>query len=303
MEKIIVGVDGSVPSRAAIRWSVERARKHNTGVALVHVMDDEWGAIGSQLIAEANRGSQELLESAVRFAHEFDPEVEIEAELLFGSPMWQLAQLSNENTLMVVGTHKTGFHYGRAFGSRSLQLASVAAGAVAVIPESVVRLRRGVVVGVDDTTAGHRALAVAGDEADRNGSELTLLRALDVSAPDYLDDAGRHDWQEQQDAVSHRLLADAVSRIQERHPRLSTRSRIIRRPAGVALNEVSRGAELLVVGSSRRSGFDPATGLGSVAYDVLLNLACPTMIVHSYVGETTRTGSSSLREEHHEHVG
>lgn len=302
MERIIVGVDGSVPSRAAIRWSVERARTHDVGVTLVHVMDDEWGAIGSQLIAEANRGSVEMLDTAARMAHDLAPDLAITVELLYGSPMWELAQLSNETTLVVVGTHKTGFHYGRAFGSRSLQLASLASGPIAVIPESAVRLRRGVVVGVDDTTAGRSALATAANEADRTASELTLVRALDTSALDYLDEAGRHDWQEKRDARARRQLAEAVNRVHELHPRLATRSRIIRRAPGMALNEVSRTAELLVVGSSRRSGFEQTNGLGTVAYDVLLNLVCPTMIVHAYVGESTRSESAHVQEEHHEHA-
>ena len=196
IERIIVGVDGSVPSRAAIRWSVERARLHESGVVLVHVMDDEWGAIGSQLIAEANRGSVDMLDAGARMVHELSPETPITVELLYGSPMWELAQLSNETTLVVVGTHKTGFHYGRAFGSRSLQLASLASGPIAVVPESWVRLRRGVVVGIDDTTAGRNALAVAANEADRADSELILVRALDTSAPDYLGEDDKHSWQE-----------------------------------------------------------------------------------------------------------
>ncbi len=302
MERIIIGVDGSVPGRAAIRWGVERARGGSGRVELVHVMDDEWGAIGSQLVAEANRGSVELLDTAAQFAHDLAPDVEVVAELLYGSPMWQLAQLSDENTLVVVGTHKTGFHYGRAFGSRSLQLASLAAGAVAVIPESAVRMRRGVVVGVDDTTAGRHALLVAADEADRMNAELTLVRALDVAAPDFLEEEEGREWQAQREAIARRTLHEAVGRVQERHPHLTTRSRVIRRPAGVALNDVSRASELLVVGSSRRSAFEPANGLGSVAYDVLLNLTCPTMIVHSYVGESTRPESSSPQEVHHEHA-
>jgi nucleotide-binding universal stress UspA family protein len=265
-------------------------------------MDDEWGAIGSQLVAEANRGSVELLDTAARFALELAPDLAVTVELLYGSPMWELAQLSNETSLVVVGTHKTGFHYGRAFGSRSLQLASLASGPIAVIPESAVRIRRGVVVGIDDTTAGRNALLVAATEADSTGAELTLVRALDVAAPDVLDEDSRRSWQEQQDARAHRELADAVSRVQALHPHLTTRRRIIRRSPGLALNDVSRTAELLVVGSSRRSGFEQTNGLGSVAYDVLLNLVCPTMVVHSYVGESTRPASHRSEEEHHEHV-
>jgi nucleotide-binding universal stress UspA family protein len=302
MERILVGVDGSVPSRAAIRWSVDRARTHAADVVLVHVIDDEWGVMGSQLVGDENQEARDILDGAVEFAQELAPHLDITTVLASGSPMWELSQLSSKDTLVVVGTHKTGFHYGRAFGSRSLQLASLAAGPIAVIPESAVRLRSGVVVGIDETPAGRIALDIAADEADRNGSELTLIRASSLSAPMFLDEAGRRDWQAQRDGAAHRILADAVGRVQAAHPNLATRSRIIRRSPGVALSDVSRTAELLVVGSSRRSGFEPDV-LGTVAYDVLLNLVCPTVVVHAPIGVPAgREAHSEQKAEHHEPV-
>jgi nucleotide-binding universal stress UspA family protein len=303
MEKILVGVDGSVPARAAIRWSVERARSHSTPVVLVHVMDDEWGVMGSQLVGDENEAARDILNVSAEFAQDLAPHLEISTVLASGSPMWELSQLSSIDTLIVVGTHKTGFHYGRAFGSRSLQLASLAAGPVAVIPESGLSMRQGVIVGIDGSPAGQVALDIAADEADRSGAELTLVRASNDSVPPFLDEAGRRDWQAQRDAAAHRALADAVSRVHVVHPDLATRSRIIQRTPGAALTDVARTAELVVIGSSRRSG--PGSNvLGTVAHDVLLNMVCPTVVVHASVGGRTplehHHGQSA---EQHEPVG
>ncbi|MDQ1609951.1 MAG: hypothetical protein QOE16_2683 [Microbacteriaceae bacterium] len=303
MERILVGVDGSVPTRAAIRWSVDRARKSSASIVLVHVLDDEWGVMGSQLVGDENEEARDILDGAAEFAQELAPHLDITTVLASGSPMWELAQLSSRDTMVVVGTHKTGFHYGRAFGSRSLQLASLAAGPIAVIPESAVRLRHGVVVGIDETTAGHLALDFAADEADRNGSELTLVRASAAQVPTFLDEVGRRDWQAQRDGAAHRILVDAVGQVRAAHPNLATRSRVIRRPPGVALIDVARTAELMVVGSSRRSGLE-SNVLGTVAYDVLLNMVCPTVVVHALVGEPTQLESHPEQKvEHHEPVG
>jgi nucleotide-binding universal stress UspA family protein len=188
--------------------------------------------------------------------------------------------LSAPGILLVVGTHKSGFHYGRAFGSRSLQLATLADGAVAVIPESGVRMRRGIVVGVDGTDAGHEALDLAADVAVAMNAELTLVRASTATIPVSLVGDERQNWQIHRDNVARDALIVAVDRVRVRHPALTLRSRVVRRVPGEALNDLSRPAELLVIGDSRRQGNQPRT-LGSVAYDVLLNLTAPTMVVHA----------------------
>jgi hypothetical protein len=48
----------------------------------------------------------------------------------------------------------------------------------------------------------------------------------------------------------------------------------------MALNELARSAELLVIGDSRRAEARLGT-LGAVAYDVLLNVSSPTIVVHA----------------------
>lgn len=79
-----------------------------------------------------------------------------------------------------------------------------------------------------------------------------------------------------------------------RPPDIVLRSRVVRRPAGAALNELSRGAELLLIGDSRRA--DAQLGsLGAVANDVLLNLSSPTIVVHA--PEAARREWVQKREE------
>jgi nucleotide-binding universal stress UspA family protein len=280
MHAILVGVDGSVPSRAAIRWALGNAELFGAAVVLVHVVDDEAGLVGSAAITEIGAAAPELLQQELAYAQSFAPSVPTTTRQLIGSPMWELAQLSGPDVLLVVGTHKSEFHYGRAFGSRSLQLATLADATVAIIPESAVRLRRGIVVGLDETEAGLDALDLATDLAVAKATELTVVRASISSIPAGLQDEQRQDWQLRRDEVARGSLALAVGRIRMRQPGLTVRSRVVRRGAGVALNDLSRLAELLVIGDSRRPGSQPGA-LGSVAYDVLLNLTAPTIVVHA----------------------
>jgi nucleotide-binding universal stress UspA family protein len=279
-QRVIVGIDGSVPSRAAIRWAAEEAEAAGAELVLAHVIDDEWGTVSERMVDEAGSGSAHLVDLARTQALEYKPELEVATLTMTGSPMWELAGLSDRATLLVVGTHKSGFHYGRAFGSRSLQLANLATGAVAVVPESAVRSRRGVVVGVDPTTSGRAALDLAAMEADRRGTELTMIRASTITRPGWFDHGILNDLDPRADETARNSLAAAVDRVKALCPHTTIRSRVVTRPAGVALNELARTAEILVIGDSRRPGAQPGM-LGSVAYDVLLNLTSPTIVVHT----------------------
>lgn len=281
MRRFVVGVDGSLPARAAVRWAIAHARERDAEVVLVHVADDEWGAVGAELIDEVDEDARERLDEELDYARSVAGGRAIGGELRSGSPMVVLASFSAPDVMLVVGTHKTGFHYGRAFGSRSLQLANLAIGPVAVVPENASRLRRGVVVGLDDTPAGSAALDLAADLACDHHCELVVVRSSRVAEPFRVDgDDELTDWQLRRDDTARALLATAAERVRRRQPDITVRMRVVRRPPGIALNEIARAAELLVIGDSRREP-GQAGGLGSVAYDVLLNLSSPTIVVHA----------------------
>ncbi|CAM5380845.1 universal stress protein [Leifsonia shinshuensis] len=294
----VVGVDGSVPARAAIRWAVAGARERRVGVTLVHVADDEWGAVGALLIDEVDQDAEKRLAEELAYARSLGVDVPINGEVRTGSPMAELAAYSDEGTMIAVGTHKTGFHYGRAFGSRSLQLANLATGPVAIIPEAASRMRRGVIVGVDDTPAGEAAVDLAADLACDHHCELMTVRSSEAHIPFDPDDPDeRRDWQLRRDDEARGFLAAAVARARARQPGIVIRSRVVRRPAGAALNELARSAELLVIGDSRRAHAQLGS-LGAVAYDVLLNLSSPTIVVHAPTAGA-RAGQQKAEGESH----
>ncbi|MEO8906995.1 MAG: universal stress protein, partial [Microbacteriaceae bacterium] len=82
------------------------------------------------------------------------------------------------------------------------------------------------------------------------------------------------------EADATELLTEASQIAKDVHGDVDLRLRAIHRPPAEALLDASSAAALLVVGSSRRDGVQQ-TILGSVTHDVLLNLAAPTIVVHS----------------------
>jgi nucleotide-binding universal stress UspA family protein len=274
---ILVGVDGTSACRAAIRWAVLRAASLHSRIVLVHVIDDEWGMVGQQSLAELHPVAYALLEKDSIVARSIDPTVSVETRVLFGDPMVELGVASREVDLVVVGTNKTGFLHGQAFGSRGLQLAATAWCPVAVIPEGSTTERHGIVAGIDDSEAGRAAVRFAATEAHRGQYELILLRAWSSYADGDGEDAAAADARARRAAET--LGSQSVHLARSAGDDLLVRTRTLRRPAAEALVDAGMSAELLVIGSSRRHGA-AQSALGPVSHDVLLNIAGPTLVVH-----------------------
>lgn len=274
---ILVGVDGSSACHAAIRWAILRAATLGSCVVLVHVVDDEWGMIGEQSISELHPSAYALVEKEAVYARSIDSAVTVSTRVLLGDPMVELGVASREVDLVVIGTHKTGFLHGRAFGSRSLQLAATAWCSVAVIPEGSTTERHGIVAGIDDSDAGRAAVRFAATEAHRAHEELVLLRAWTSSVHGSEPEDGAAE-QRARDALET-LGSESVALAHSAGDGVLVRTRTLRRPAAEALVDAGMSAELLVIGSSRRHGAQMAA-LGPVSHDVLLNIAGPTLVVH-----------------------
>jgi nucleotide-binding universal stress UspA family protein len=274
---ILVGVDGTSACHAAISWAVRRAVSFDSHIVLVHVVDDEWGMIGGQSISELHPSADALVGNDSIFARSVDPTVSVTTRVLLGDPMVELGVASREADLVVIGTHKTGFLHGQAFGSRSLQLAATAWCPVAVIPEVSTIGRHGIVAGIDDSEAGRAAVRFAAIEAHRAHEELILLRAWNSSAFGTGADAQAADARARH---AHEALgSQSVALARSVGNDLLVRTRTLRRPAAEALVDAGMSAELLVIGSSRRHGAQ-MSALGPVGHDVLLNIAGPTIVVH-----------------------
>ncbi|MBC7590038.1 MAG: universal stress protein [Salinibacterium sp.] len=255
---ILVGIDSSTPSRSAIRWSIGRAAAIGAGVELLHVIDNDDD--------DRRLRAGQLVQRELAWAREVDARVPITASLAGGRPVVVLARRSAGHRLLVVGTHKTGFIYGRSFGSGFLSLGSTAHCDVAFIPDLVGTERRGVVAGVQESSVGDTVIQLAGAEAVRSTQELTLIGSWYP--------ATLHGREEVRGAERAASLRRCVRLVKETQPKVRVRSRMVDAAMAEALVVASTNAALLVIGQPRT---EPA--LSAVNHDVLVNMSGPVMLI------------------------
>ncbi len=279
---IVVGVDGTAASAAAIRWAAQRARERECRLELLHVSDDEWGTLGSQGLDELDPRAESILDAANGIVDTIAPDVARTRAHRRGDPMVELAERSRTVAMLVIGTHKTGFFHGRALGSRSLQLAAMAHCPVAVIPAEATSFRSAIVVGVDDSPAGEAAVEFGSRESLTTAEPLVMVHAVREPVA-----AGGYGTSTRVDALTQRAV-DVAKALGVRSP---IRTRDIQRPAAEALIDAALQAKLLVIGSSRRRGAE-LSALGPVSHDVLMNITGPTIVVHGDMAVAAPAGDN-----------
>jgi len=119
---IVVGVDGSPASQAALRWAAEEARLRGARLVVVHawtyvppapigqpgMIPMPAGDLAGQLEAERNAAEAEL-EAAIGEAFPGQPQVEVETRLVEGDPAEALGSEAEGADLIVVGSRgRTG---------------------------------------------------------------------------------------------------------------------------------------------------------------------------------------------------
>jgi nucleotide-binding universal stress UspA family protein len=145
MARIVVGVDGSADSRAALRWAVDEARRRDADVAAVYVygLTEEHnpflaayssfasGSSAKQAAGDAQRWREErqeelqrqadgVLASIVRDEVPADTDVKVERSALPGGrPARALLDEASDCSLLVIGARGRG-------GFKGLRLGAVA---------------------------------------------------------------------------------------------------------------------------------------------------------------------------------
>lgn len=244
---ILVGVDSSFPSRSALLWAIKRAVRVDCPIELVHVVDQSNPA--------AREAACELLRTELDFARARAPKLTLMTSIAEGAAEDALVRRSPGHSLLVVGTHKTGFIYGRSFGSRFLGLASRARSSVAFIPDQLGVARSLIVAPAETSPSGEAVVRFAAAEAAATGNELTLI------------------------AQSRDQAEAAATVVRSAHPDLAFRTRTTDLHLPEALVEASVNATLLVIGRPRR--LDDASLVLANNHDVLLNMACPVIVVRA----------------------
>jgi nucleotide-binding universal stress UspA family protein len=279
---IVVGVDGSPASDAAVVWAAREAAMRNIPLTLVHMFKafvptfPQMPTPSGVAVWQEDDGHK-VLEQAVKLAEDAVPrdrEISIASEVKCSPPVPTLVDLSEGAEMIVVGCTGHGAVARVLLGSVSSGVVRSAKCPVAVIRAEASYLPRAdrapVLVGIDCSPASELALAIAFDEAARRGVELTALHA-------WSDVAMYHvpwlDWRSE----AERSLAEYLAGWQERYPDVKVNRVIALDHPGRALIEESESAQLVVVGSHGRGGLSGML-LGSVSNAVVHAARTPVIV-------------------------
>jgi nucleotide-binding universal stress UspA family protein len=275
---IIVGVDGSPASDAAVAWAAHDAVIRGIPLTLMHVENPAAPTWAQAPLLEELAGWQEaegrsILANALKIAHDTagdTVQIPINTELLFSATVPTLVDLSKDAD-------------GRGALTRGL-LGSVSSGLVrhahcpvAVIHDDDSRMphpaNAPVLVGIDGSPASELAAKIAFDEASRRHVGLIALHAW--SDREMIELPGV-DWSAVK-AEEERLLAEALAGWQGRYPDVTVQKLLVCDRPARALVETSDTAQLVIVGSHGRNLFT-RTLLGSVSNAVVQSVRMPVIV-------------------------
>lgn len=119
---IVVGIDGSDPSRKALEWALRQARLQGAGVLAVQAWElpDIYGT-GAMLMPgeQFAESAQEALNATVGAVAADWPDVPVEREAVQGHPAKVLLDKAKGAELLVVGSRGHGGFIGALIGSVS----------------------------------------------------------------------------------------------------------------------------------------------------------------------------------------
>lgn len=282
---ILVGVDGSAESGAAVRWAAREAVLRDTAVTLVHVVAPvvvTWPVanLGPSFSDWQEDNAQQAIDQAQK---QFQAEVgdarspDVQTLVRHDNVASGLVKLSRDAEMIVVGSRGLGGVGGAILGSISRSLLHHAHCPVAVVRGDqalAVSADSPVLVGIDGSPASEAATALAFDEASRRHVDVVALHAWsDVGVFPVLG----MDWREYEDR-GHEVLGERLAGWQEQYPDVGVRRRVVcDQPARWLLDE-SQHAQLVVLGRRGRGGFAGLL-LGSVSTAVAETAKCPVIVV------------------------
>lgn len=135
-----------------------------------------------------------------------------------------------------------------------------------------------IVVGVDGSQSSRNALHFAWEEARRRDARVDVVYAYSLPVasvmPGYMGPAVMPSVAELEKDAQEMLASILDSAPTD----IRMESITVRGPAAPTLLDISRGAELLVVGSRGRGGFRGLL-LGSTSHQVITHAPCPVVVV------------------------
>ncbi len=275
-DRIVVGVDHTAHSQAALGWAGQEAKIRNTCLHVVH-----------SRVHRESRPVETYVNAVLRPLH-----VEFVVESVPTSPMETLIAESDGAALLVVGTHLQG-DVGVFETSVSRRTAARATCPVAIIDEKHagrdLNMYKRIVVGVDETASARNALQWAATEAHHRDCEMYMIHV--ARRPDPADPGWRPE--DLLHYLKHEVLVGPLSEVK-------APSRIFEKWPNIAeqLIQEAENADMLVVGAR---GYDRKSDVSrdlSVTKECLVRAPCPVVVAPS----TREDENEDVRKARHDIV-
>lgn len=277
LQRILVGIDGSPLSLAALDWARQTAETHEGVVTVVAVSPTPVvTALGLTPEVLTVPGSQaaEQRDAAFRASVREVVGEGVPITVLHGQPAHQLVAAAEDADLLVVGGRRMGGVRALVLGSVSRACLHHARSAVAVVHSPAPNVDSGrhgrVIVGIDGSVCAREALRVAADEARLRGATLSVVHVVHGEHVGFglVKPSTREllDWGEH-------LLATEMAEVEV------TGEPVVRvGRAAPVLERASSRADLLVLGSVGHSAL-AALALGSTTDTCAQRARCPLLVV------------------------
>lgn len=280
---ILVGVDGSEFSDAAVRWAAREAALRHEPLKLLAVAERQGPHVtyDSETMQRSRKAQHDEGDRVLAAARQIVDEVLVDAgvdglasEFRFAHPLATLIDASTDVRMVVVGCR------GRSALDR-LTLGSVSSGLVrhAHCPVAVIHKEHAdadrhapILVGIDGSPASESATTIAFDEASNRRAPLIALHAWADALT-----AGTHLNPTIDEQIGGEVLSERMAGWQERYPDVHVTPVLTHQDAGRWLVNHSDTAQLVVVGSHGRGGF-AGMMLGSVSATVVHAAEVPVIV-------------------------
>ncbi|KAA1432089.1 universal stress protein [Mycolicibacter arupensis] len=280
---IVVAVDGSAESDAAVAWATHEAIMRHMPITLLHVvtpLETGWppGPVREGIpVWQADEATRVLAQSraVVESSRGEGVSPEVHTEMAYAQVTSTLIDATKRSWMTVTGSTGLGSIGRLLLGSVSTSLIHHGYGRIAVVGADRAGTKGApVVVGIDGSPVSERATALAFDEASRRAAPLVALHAWsDVGVMPILN-MDRSGYEVQ----GHELLAERLAGYQEQYPDVTVERRVVCEQPARWLIEAAESAQLVVVGSHGRGGFAGQL-LGSVSSAVVHGARTPVIVV------------------------
>ncbi|TNC19630.1 universal stress protein [Amycolatopsis alkalitolerans] len=281
---IVVGIDGSEQALRAVRWAAAEATPRNLRVDLISGVDPALGYFGAGLpipqdaFDAVERLAHQQLTEAAAAAHEIGPGLAVTTERLRVPPVPMLIDASKKARMIVLGASGRGGFTGMLTGSTAVSVVAHSECPVVIVRDDG-EASGPVVVGVDGSPTSITALGAAFDEAAWRRVPLVAVHAwsdLDYASTAPVEYALLETEPSEQE--QERILSESLAGWAEKYPDVRVERIVVRDRPRRQLLEWSKNAQLVVVGSRGRGGFQGLL-LGSTSQALVHYAQCPVMVV------------------------